>query len=52
MIFGWLFLPLYERNLNYITNQSFLIRTYNSQVPNDKDWRDTFVYKWKCAFSL
>jgi hypothetical protein len=36
---------LYERILNYITNRSFLTHTFNSQVPNDKDYRDTFGYK-------
>jgi hypothetical protein len=51
MFFGWIFLLLYKRILIYITKPSILIRTVNPQVPNVKDCRDTFGYKWKCAFS-
>jgi hypothetical protein len=49
--FGWRPLLLHEQILNNITNRSFLIRTFNSQVPNDKDCRDTFGYKWKFPYS-
>jgi hypothetical protein len=48
----WLRLQLYERILNYITNNTFFIRTFNSQETNVKDCLNAFGYKWICAYRL
>jgi hypothetical protein len=48
--FSWLPLHLWERNLNCITNRTFIIRSFYSQVCIVKDCRDAFIYKWICAF--
>jgi hypothetical protein len=50
--FVWLPLTLHERIHNYITNRSILIRTFKSQVLNDKDFSDIFGYKMKILIGV
>jgi hypothetical protein len=46
-------MKLYGRvAFNYITNRTSIIRTFNSQVRNVKDCRDSFGYKRSCAYTV
>jgi hypothetical protein len=42
----------YKEILNYIKNRTFIIRSFNSQVPNGNYCRDAFGFKRMCAYSL